>query len=176
MPAFHKCSKLLKKRRKAAVLAMREEARQILVRTALTYITEAQKPELFDDLSAFTFGTDAVKAFDHRGKLFAALLKIAGDDELAAEPTDPFCGPLQSLTRDALLRKREALASQGRDLAKRYNSLQNTSPPAKHGGLLSTAWFALRRDAQPANQATCHSSSFLWKMPNHSRIAFRSTI
>lgn len=132
-------------RRKAAVLALREEARQILVRTALTYITEAQKPELFDDLSAFTFGTNAVTALKHRGRLYEALLKIASDDELAAEPTDPFFGPLQTLARDALLRKRESLESQGRDLARRYNALVTAPAPLRHGGALSTAWFALRQ-------------------------------
>jgi len=140
-------------RRKAAVLALREEARQILVRTALTYISEAQKPELFDDLSAFTFGEHAVKALKYRGKLFEALLKIAGSDELAAEPTDPFWGTLQTLSRDALIRKREALESQGRDLAKRYNSLQNALRPVKHGGLRSTTWFARPIGAQPVRQS-----------------------
>lgn len=113
-------------RTQSTLLSLREEARQILLRTALVYLAEAQKPELFDDLLPFGFGDEAVLALADKSKLYKALLKIAGGEGLACEPTDPYFLSIQGLSSDNLKRKREGLAHQGHELVSRYASAKRS--------------------------------------------------
>jgi len=139
-------------RKQSELLSLREEARQVLVRTALVYLAEAQKPELFDDLLPYGFGEDAVLALADKHKLYKALLKIAGNDGLACDPTDPYFLSIQGLSAENLKRKKKGLADQGYELARKYLAAtdSNTGVPAPVGGPVRVDWYAMPGPADAA--------------------------
>lgn len=51
-------------RRNSELLALIEEARQVLIRTALVELAEAQTPDLFSDALPYGFGPEAVQALN----------------------------------------------------------------------------------------------------------------
>lgn len=130
-------------RRRSELLSLREEARQVLIRTALIYLAEAQKPELFEDALPFVFGEEAVLALKEKGKLYKALLKIAGEDGLACESTDPYFLSIQGLSPENLKRKKEALAHQGHEIVRRYVSLTKAAGSVRADTAVKSAWYAL---------------------------------
>jgi ERCC4-related helicase len=107
-------------RYKAELLALTEEARQILIRTALVELAEGQNPDLFDEALPHGFGSEAVQALKRHGTPYKALLKIAGAEELSAEPTHPFFLALQGLPPEALKRRHEALRQEGLEVVQKY--------------------------------------------------------
>jgi len=140
-------------RKRSEHLSWREEARQVLIRTRLVYNAESQRPELFNDVLPFSFGEEAVLALADKDKLYRALLKIAGDSNLACEATDPYFLSIQGLSSESLKRKREGLARQGHELAHKYAAAMK-SRDAKGSdaeAVIKAAWYAL-----PSATGTAH--------------------
>ena len=146
-------AKVEEERKRAEHLSIREEARQILIRTALTYLAAAQKPELFEDSLPFLFGEEAVLALREKGKLYQALLKIAGDSGLTCEPTDPYFLSIQGLSQEQLKRKREGLVNQGNEVALRYRGLVYATPALSSEGAFTSAWYVLPNTAGASKTA-----------------------
>ena len=141
-----------KNRRQGERLALVEAARQVLVRTALTELAKAERPELFDDPYPHTFGSEVVLALRRHGVPFKALLKITAGGALEARPTDPFFAQVQGKPPVHLDRRLESLRHQGIDILKEYAALSKTSgveqtrenPPPER------SWFPVSESEPPA--------------------------
>lgn len=126
----------LETRMTAERLALVEEARQILLRTAYIELAEAQNIDLFSQPYPYSFGSEVVPALRRHGLPCRGLLTIIGSEELVATPTDPSFLALQGLPSDALRRRKEALHQNGIDLLGKYAALQGQlrqlreAPPA----------------------------------------------
>jgi len=120
-------------RHKAELLALTEEARQVLIRTALVELAEGQNPDLFSEALPYGFGADVVQALKRHGTPYKALLKITGIDDLSAEPTHPFFLALQGLPSDALKRRHEALRQEGIEVVQKYAAQTNRGAGTQAG-------------------------------------------
>lgn len=132
-------------RRKREALALIEEARLVLVRTALLELAEAQRPELFTAALPYGFGVEAVLALKRHGVPYRGLLGITGTEALSAEPTDPYFLAVQGQPVEWLRRTREALKQQGGDLLGRFAAFRDARAQASAMPALPTAverrWF-----------------------------------
>jgi hypothetical protein len=132
-------------RRKREALALVEEARLVLIRTALLELAEAQRPELFAAALPYGFGTEAVLTLKRHGVPYRGLLAITGGEGLSAEPTDPYFLAVQGQPVEWLRRTREALKQQGSDLLGRYAAFRDARAQASAGAAapadIERRWF-----------------------------------
>jgi len=108
-------------------LALKEEARQILVRTALLGAVESQKPTLFAEPLPYSFGPEPVEALRKKGAPYQGLWALLSGEELAADPTDPFFLSVESLPSRSLRRKQDQLRQQGMEVLRQYRLLSERS-------------------------------------------------
>ncbi len=132
-------------RKRSEILSLREEARQILVRTSLTFLAEAQKPALFEDPLPYSFSEEAVLALADKDRLYKALIKIAGSTGLDCRPTDPYFLKIQGLSPENLKRRRDGLAHLGHDLASKFVAATESKADDSMlaGGSVCGSWYAL---------------------------------
>jgi ERCC4-related helicase/phage repressor protein C with HTH and peptisase S24 domain len=146
-------------RRAAELLALKEEARQVLIHTALIELAEAQNPGLFDEPLPYGFGTDAVLGLKRHGAPYKALLKVAGTEELTTDPTDPFFLEMEGKPADMLRRKHDALRQQGTELLQKYAALRSADrhgedrEPRGSGGV-EVRWYPVASTQRDAITAT----------------------
>lgn len=129
-------------RHKAELLALTEEARQVLIRTALVELAEGQNPDLFSEALPYGFGPDVVQALKRHGTPYKALLKITANDDLSAEPTHPFFLALQGCPPDALKRRHEALRQEGIEAAQSNREAGVETATAEGPAQVERRWYA----------------------------------
>ena len=118
------------------MLALKEEARQVLVRAALVELALAQQPDLFSEPFHYGFGHEAVLALKRYGAPYKGLFQIADSDGLVASPTDPFFATIQWQPTHLLHRKRESLKQQGFEILHKVAAMRggsSTESPASMG-------------------------------------------
>lgn len=77
-------------------------AREVLVETALVEVALGRRPELLGSDYPLEFGTAPVLNLRRHGYPFAPLLRLVGNDELAARPEDPRWEELSRLSTEQL--------------------------------------------------------------------------
>jgi hypothetical protein len=140
-------------RKKSEFLALKEEARQILIQAALLELAIAQEPNLFSEPFRYGFGPEAVFALKRYGAPYKGLFQIADSDGLIASPTDAFFATVQGQPIHLLHRKRESLKQQGLEIlhkvaAMRSGSTSDSSTdgviPQKH---VDRSWYVMNTEA-----------------------------
>jgi ERCC4-related helicase len=136
-------------RKQSELLALKEEARQVLIRAAFVELAIAQEPNLFSEPFAYVFGQEAVLALKRYGAPYKGLFQIADSDGLTATPTDPFFATVQGQPIHFLHRKRDSLKQQGLEILHKVaamrsgsqtESMTDTVVPEKH---LHRSWYAI---------------------------------
>ncbi|CAN5812398.1 hypothetical protein BH23GEM7_BH23GEM7_14170 [soil metagenome] len=126
-------------KRAAERLALREEARRVLIETALIDAFRASQPSLMDCPGAPRFGTEAVLALETQGIPYRGLLRVVlSGDVPAPSPEDPYYTSLGGQAAAVLQRRRQALREQGVDLLRRWRSFQE--PAAVSPDRTERAW------------------------------------
>lgn len=114
----------------AARSATAEGARQVLVRTALIDIAQAQTPDLFSPKLPYGFGPEAVLALKEQGAPYRGLLRMVSPEVPPAEPADSFFPRVQGESFETLHRRREALRQQGFEILQRFADLEQSGAPS----------------------------------------------
>ncbi len=137
-------------RREAERLALEEEARQVLVRTALVELAKAETSDIF--ACPYGFGTEVVRELSRHGKPFRGLLKITGGEQLEARATDPFLTEVQGKPAGQLDRKLKSLDHRGMEILKSHAALTGTAERGREGamGPPERRWLALAAAEVPA--------------------------
>ena len=106
------------------LLAIRERARMILVKTALLKLAEQQAGGMLGDEPILGFGPDAVEALRDAEVPYPGLWKIAESSQLRADATDPYFAEVSGLPAKSLIARRAGLKQEGMRLLRRYVKLR----------------------------------------------------
>jgi len=130
-------------RRQAERLALKEQARHLLVQAALIELATAQQPDMFEgEALPIAFTEEAISGLKRHGYPFAPLLTIVSTEGLRPSPTDPFYGDLQGRPRELLKRRFSAVKEDMEEV------LERLARSAEH------------EDQQPTDVATIETQVF----------------
>ena len=118
-----------KSRQEAERLALEEEARQLLLKTAYTELALSQQRELFDQIEVVDFSPEAITRLKRHGYPFSGLLKLVSVDALLPSPTDPYFQKVQGQSAESLRGRLNALREQAKELLSRLVQAQRSSQP-----------------------------------------------
>jgi len=126
-------------------LALREEARLVLVRAALVELARSQAPSLFGEAPQYGFGSEVVHDLRRHGMPFRGLWRIVCEEELEARPTDSYFLEVQGARLDLLERRFEGLRQQGIAVLQRWSKLPPTPSldESLPSGVAELTWFRL---------------------------------
>jgi superfamily II DNA or RNA helicase/SOS-response transcriptional repressor LexA len=140
-------STVAKQRAEAVRLALAEEARQILARTAAIDMALAATPDLFATRRGPLSLTDATMRLVEEGVPFRGLASIAGTSVGGLSADDPFALSLQGQTNTWMAKKRADLCEQGLDVLRRYKAFVGSSRtigPARSEQKIDAVWLPVR--------------------------------
>ena len=146
----------------AEVLALKEQARRILVETALIDAARSEQASLLEATAGPRFGLEAVKALDDQGTPYRALLHIVlAGEAVSADPEDPYYESLAGKNAGTLTKHRNELRKRGIDLLERWRAVQALNPVlAPRSEHSWTRWLAAsgRQEETPGEEVAVSTS------------------
>lgn len=135
-------------RREAERLALLEEARLVLARTALLHCALMDQRSLFDETAPPAFGPEAVKQLRERGVPYRGLLAILEREEIEAKATDPYYMDQHGRSEVALRGRIEHFRRNGVEILRAYRKLTEDRSISSTPRVVSPQWIsAARQDA-----------------------------
>jgi superfamily II DNA or RNA helicase len=144
-------STVARQRTEALRLALAEEARQILARTAAIDLAIAATPDLFATRRAPQSASDAIAQLIEEGVPFRGLASIAGQSVDGLSADDPFVQSLQGQSSAWMGKKRADLCEHGWDVLRRYKAFAGVSKvvPERQEAKAEALWLSVRPIDKP---------------------------